>query len=361
MPSLFDILAQSQNGNGMQALAQQFGLSQQQTQSAVEALLPAFSQGLKRNTSDPYGLGSFVTAMASGQHAKYFENPAAAFSQPGVDEGNGILGHLFGSKDLSRAVASQAAQASGVSQQVLQQMLPSVASMVMGGLFKQTNNQMQAAGGFGGSGNPLGELIEQMMRQAGGGAQAPQQRQAPQPASPVDNPLGKVLQDIFGGGGQQPQGQPQQTQNPMGDNPLGRVLQDMFGGGGQQPQGQPQQTQNPMGDNPLGKVLQDMFGGGAQQPQGRTQQTQNPMGDNPLGKVLQDMFGGGQGGGMAGGQPAPQQRQAPQPAPNPSGRPSNPFDDLFGKMFETGAQQRDDYQKGMESIFDQFKQGMGRR
>ncbi|TIP95112.1 MAG: DUF937 domain-containing protein, partial [Mesorhizobium sp.] len=66
MPSLFDILAQAQNGNGMQALAQQFGLSQQQAQSAVEALLPAFSQGLKSSTSDPYGLGAFMTAMASG-------------------------------------------------------------------------------------------------------------------------------------------------------------------------------------------------------------------------------------------------------------------------------------------------------
>lgn len=295
MASLFDILAQAQNGNGMQALAQQFGLSQQQAQSAVEALLPAFSQGLKRSTSDPYGLGAFMTAMASGQHAKYFEDAGRAFSPQGVDEGNGILGHLFGSKDLSRAVASQAAQASGVSQQILQQMLPVVASMMMGGLFKQTTNQMQAAGGFGGGSNPLGEIIEQMMRQAGGGAQAPQQRQAPQPG-PMDNPFGKMLQDIFGGA--------------------------------QQPQGQPQQTPNPYGDNPLGKVLQDMFGGGAQQPQPRQ---------------------------------APQQRETPQPQANPSGRPRNPFDDLFGKMFEAGAQQRDDYQKGMESIFDQFKRGMDRR
>lgn len=284
MPSLFDILAQAQNGNGMQALAQQFGLSQQQAQSAVDALLPAFSQGLKRSTSDPYGLGAFMTAMASGQHAKYFEDASRAFSPQGVDEGNGILGHLFGSKDLSRAVASQAAQASGVSQQVLQQMLPVVASMMMGGLFKQTTNQMQA-GGFGG-GNPLGEIIEQMMRQAGGGAQAPapQQHQAPQPG-PMDNPFGKMLQDMFGGAQQ------------------------------------PQQTPNPYGDNPLGKVLQDMFGGGAQQPQ----------------------------------------REAPQPQANPSGRPRNPFDDLFGKMFEAGAKQRDDYQKGVESIFDQFKRGMDRR
>ncbi|RWF70995.1 MAG: DUF937 domain-containing protein [Mesorhizobium sp.] len=302
MPSLFDILAQAQNGNGMQALAQQFGLSQQQTQSAVEALLPAFSQGLKRNTSDPYGLGAFMTAMASGQHAKYFEDASRAFSPQGVDEGNGILGHLFGSKELSRAVASQAAQASGVSQQVLQQMLPAVASMVMGGLFKQTTDQMRAAGGFGGGSNPLGEIIEQMMRQAGGGAQAPapQQRHAP---GPMDNPLGKVLQDMFGGGAQQ------------------------------QPQTQPQQAPSPYGDNPLGKMLQDMFGGGAQQPQQPQPQPRQ----------------------------APQQRPAPQPPANPSGRPRNPFDDLFGKMFETGAQQRDDYLKGVESIFEQFKRGMDRR
>ncbi|MBZ9857125.1 DUF937 domain-containing protein [Mesorhizobium sp. CA13] len=338
MPSLFDMLAQAQNGNGMQALAQQYGLSMQQTQAAVAALLPAFSQGLQRNTADPYGLGAFMTAMASGQHAKYFEDATRAFSPQGVDEGNGILGHLFGSKDLSRAVASQAAQASGVSQQVLQQMLPALASMLMGGLFKQTTSQMQAAGGFGGGGNnPLGEIIEQMMRQGGGvQAPAPQPRQAPQPQAPMDNPLGKVLQDMFGGGTPQPQSQPQPPPDPYGDNPLGKVLQDMFGGA-PQPQGRPQ-----------------------------PQQTQSPYGDSPLGKIFEEMLRQGGGGVSGGGQPAPQpqarqQPQAPQPQTNPSGRPRNPFDDLFGKMFETGAQQRDDYQKGMESIFDQFKRGMDRR
>ncbi|WP_137931711.1 DUF937 domain-containing protein [Mesorhizobium comanense] len=345
MPTLFDMLTQAQNGNGMQALAQQYGLSMQQTQAAVAALLPAFSQGLQRNTADPYGLGAFMTAMASGQHAKYFEDATRAFSPQGLDEGNGILGHLFGSKDISRAVASQAAQATGLSQQVLQQMLPAIASMVMGGLFKQTTSQftggqMQAAGGLGGGSNPLGEIIEQMMRQGGGmQAPAPQQRQAPPPQNPMDNPLGKVLQDMFGGGTPQPQSQPQQAPNPYGDNPLGKVLQDMFGGGAQQQQqgrAQPQQTQSPYGDNPLGKIFEDM------------------------------LRQGGGGFGLPGAQPAPQpqtpqQRQPPQPQTNPSGRPRNPFDDLFGKMFETGAQQRDDYQKGVESIFDQFKRDMDRR
>src|SRR5690606_24670591 len=208
--NLFDMLSNAQNGQGMDQLARQFGLSQQQAQDAVEALLPAFSQGLKRNASDPYGVGSFLNAMASGNHAKYFEDAQNAFSPQGMAEGNGILGHLFGSKELSRAVAGQAAQATGLGQQTLQQMLPVIASMIMGGLFKQSTNQINPsqAAGFGGSGNPLQEIIEQMMRQGGqmGGGmpgqaqQAPQQRQAPQqpqgqtpgqPGDPFDNPFGK--------------------------------------------------------------------------------------------------------------------------------------------------------------------------
>jgi hypothetical protein len=104
-----------------------------------------------------------------------------------------------------------------------------------------------------------------------------------------------------------------------------------------------------------------MFGGGAQQTQGQPQPAPNPYGDNPLGKMFEEMLRPGGGFGTPGGQPAPQQPQAPQPQTNPSGRPRNPFDDIFGKMFETGAQQRDEYQKGMETIFDQFKRGMDQR
>ena len=335
--NLFDMLTNAQNGQGMDMLARQFNLSQQQTQAAVEALLPAFSQGLKRNASDPYGVGSFVNAMASGNHAKYFEDAQNAFSPQGMQEGNGILGHLFGSKDLSRAVAAQAAQATGLSQQMIQQMLPVIASMIMGGLFKQSTGQVgqgqygpgQAAAGFGGSGNPLQEIIEQMMRQGGG----------------------------MGGGTAMPGGQPQQRQAP------------------------PQQQVDPF-DNPFGKVLKDMFGGsipgmpggagdGQQEPQQRRAdpqtQTQNPWGDNPLGKIFEDMLKGAQGGGQAAPRaPSPeepgQRPRAERDASRQPGeeRPKNPYDDLFGEMFETGRKQRDEYEKNIGSIFDQFTRGMDR-
>ena len=348
--NLYDMLANAQSGQGMDQLARQFGLSQQQTREAVEALLPAFSQGLKRNASDPYGVGAFINAMASGQHAKYFEDAQKAFSPQGMQEGNGILGHLFGSKDLSRAVAAQAAQATGLGQQTLQQMLPAIASMIMGGLFKQSTGQINPsqAAGFGGSGNPLQEIIEQMMRQGGqmGGGmpggqpqQAPQQRQAPPPeqgqsGDPFDNPFGKILKDMFGGAipgmpGGMPGGQQEAPQQPA---PRQRRAE---------PEEARQRPQNP---------------------------SQNPWGDNPLGKIFEEMLKGAQGGGQGmpggqAGQPAPQpQPQRPRAGERSGqqGRKKNPYDDLFGEMFETGSKQRDEYQKGIESIFDQFSRGMDR-
>lgn len=284
MSSLFDMLAGAQNGNALNQIARQFNLSQQQAQDAMEALLPAFSQGLKRNAATPNDLGSFLSALASGQHAKYYEDASNAFSSQGLQDGNGILGHLFGSKDLSRAVAQQASQATGIGQDILKQMLPVLASMIMGGLFKQSTGQTQQAAQ---SANPLQQIIEQMMR---------------------------------GGMGQAQQSQPQAGQTPF--------------------------------ENPLGKMLEGMFGGGQPRPQSRDTQ-QPPLNNNPLGRIFEEMLGAGA------------QKAAPKPDPapktNPSGRARSPYDDLFGDMFESGAKTRDNYQQGMESIFDQFLQGMKKR
>ena len=290
MLPLFDMLNNAQNGNGIAALARQFNLSQQQAQAAVEALLPAFSQGLKRNAADPYGFGAFMTAMASGQHGKYFENAANAFSPQGIEQGNDILGHLFGSKELSRAVAGQAAQATGIGQQVLQQMLPAIAAMIMGGLFKQSTRQMQARRRSAAAGNPLGEIIEQMMRQGGAMAVSATAR--------ADR---------------------RRTRSTIRS---ARCCRTCSAARGRAP---PDRRRELI---PMATI--------------RSARSSRTCCANR------------------------KPRAAPQPAAeepaqqNPSGRPRNPYDEIFGKMFETGRQQRDDYQAGVESIFDQFKKGMDR-
>ncbi len=311
MLPLIDMMMKAGGGDAMQAMARQFGLSQQQAMSAVEALMPAFSVGLKRNAADPMGMGAFMQALGTGQHTNYFDNVAKAFDPAGIQEGNGILGHLFGSKEVSRAVAAQASAATGIGSEILKQMLPALASMVMGGLAKQTMGNMQAAAGMGG-GNVFGDVITDMMKQYTG-----QRRAEPQPEASA-NPWGKMIEDMFSGGAQQQQRQ----QNPLGDNPLGKIFEEMTKG----------------------------MAGGGQQRQQREQPQQNPMQDNPFGKMLEEMFGGGARG------------QARQEAREEAQQPTqqNPLNDVFDEMFNTGRKNQETYQRGVESIFDQFKRGMDR-
>jgi hypothetical protein len=311
MLPLIDMMMKAGGGDAMQTMARQFGLSQQQAMSAVEALMPAFSVGLKRNAADPMGMGAFMQALGTGNHANYFDNVSKAFDPAGIADGNGILGHLFGSKDVSRAVAQQAAAATGIGSEILKQMLPALASMIMGGLAKQTMGQMQAAAGMGG-GNVFGDVITDMMKQYTG-----QRRAEPQPDASA-NPWGKMIEDMFSGGAQQQQRQ----QNPLGDNPLGKIFEEMTKG---------------------------MQGGQRQREQEQARQP-NPMQDNPFGKMLEEMFGGGSRG------------QAQQEAEEPARKPArqNPLNDVFDEMFDTGRKQQETYQRGVESIFDQYLRGMDR-
>jgi len=280
MIPLFEMMTQAQNGEAMKTMAKQFGITETQVEQAMEALMPAFSTGLKRNAQSPMDVGNFLQALAGGNHAKYFEDASRAFSPEGLAEGNGILSHIFGSKDVSRAVAAQAATATGIGQNILKQMLPILAPMIMGGLYKQSTGQMQGAKG---SGNVIGDILGEMMKGGfGGGSQTA-------PSGGANNPLGQMLEGMLGGG--------------------------LFGGQSTPKSGS---GTDPLADNPLGKMFKDMLGGGAQ--------------------------------------PEP----APEPARQPSGSSKSPYEDVFGKMFESGREIQSGYQKNMESIFDQYLDGMKR-
>ncbi|MEM8636055.1 MAG: DUF937 domain-containing protein, partial [Pseudomonadota bacterium] len=136
--NLFDMIAGAAGGGALKQVGEQFGLTESQTQGAVKALLPAISGGLKRNASDPQGLQALLGALDQGQHDEYIERPERLGDASTVEDGNAILGHLLGSKDMSRQVAAQASQRSGVDNGIMKQMLPLVAAMAMGSLSKQS-------------------------------------------------------------------------------------------------------------------------------------------------------------------------------------------------------------------------------
>lgn len=220
MLPLFDMMMQAQNGAAMDAISKQFNLAQEQATKAMAALMPAFSAGLKRSTSNPYDFMGLMQAVASGNYGKYFEDMSKAFTPQGISDGNNILAQLFGSKDVSRAVAEQAAKVTGIGQEIYKQMLPVMADTLMGGLFKQTTGQMCAPV------NPfvntdMGQTIQKWLESTGF---APKQRAAPEP-SIFDNPFTQAMQLMFS----VPKPAPEQTpNNPFLDNPFAKVFQEMM-------------------------------------------------------------------------------------------------------------------------------------
>jgi hypothetical protein len=145
---LLDLLLKAQGGGAVSQLASQFGLREDQAASAVQSLLPALAGGLQRNINQG-GLEGLLGALAKGQHQRYLDDPSSLRLDSTREEGNGILGHILGSKDVSRQVAAQASARTGVSESILKKMLPVVAAMAMGAMSKQTSGTRIPGAGTG--------------------------------------------------------------------------------------------------------------------------------------------------------------------------------------------------------------------
>jgi hypothetical protein len=243
MLSLYDMMMQAQNGNAIETMARQFGLAQEQATKAVAALMPAFSEGFKRNAANPYDMAAFMQALTSGEHAKYFEDMSKAFTPQGLADGNGILGHLFGNKDVSRAIAAQAAQMTGIGQEIYKQMLPAMASTLMGGLFKQSFAPFMPGAGST-QANPFADMMQQW-------AEATGLAKKPEPANPFDNPFTQAAQEFFGAGQKK-----DAPANPFTDNPFAKAFQDMMASMGGKPaaSGKPSEPQATPADSLKGLV-----------------------------------------------------------------------------------------------------------
>lgn len=153
-----DILAQM---GGLQSMAQELGVSESQVESGAAALIPAILGGFKKQAqSQPQGvdgLGGLLEQLGGGS---LLDNVLAP--QPtNVSRGNDVLGQIFGSKDVSRAVAQNASAQSGLDSGLLKKMLPMLAMAVTGYMAKQGGQAaaVQTSPAGGGLGGLLGSLF----------------------------------------------------------------------------------------------------------------------------------------------------------------------------------------------------------
>jgi hypothetical protein len=168
--NILEMLLSAQDGGAVRSLSNRFGLSEQQTVAAVAQLLPALTGGLSAQTRQPGGLESLLGALSGGQHQRYLDNPETLQQDDTVSDGNAILGHILGSKDVSRGVAAHAAQTTGLGEGLLKQMLPVVAAMAMGALSKQTAQSNLRAEGAGAGGGGALDMLAPLLDQNGDGS-----------------------------------------------------------------------------------------------------------------------------------------------------------------------------------------------
>ena len=347
MASLYEIVGNANDGEAIQILGREFGLTPEQTQSAVAALLPAISTGLKQSTSSVDGLGNLFALM--GQHKDLpalYGDTKIALSAEGVAAGNQVLSFIFGSPEASRAVVDAAEKFSGVSSNILQKLLPVLAGIVVSGLMRSGSSASaplgaQAALGSGLGAGALGDILGQVFGRVltGGSGSAPSS----------GGGLGDILGQVLGRG----TGPAPQSPSSGGTGDIGDILGQIFGRPGP---GSPGTTSGPApqkfpipadtggqagpGGDLLGTIMREVLkgiqngtikpviigGGGPIQipmPGGQdgSGAPQIPGGDI-FGKILRDVLGGALGGGGAqmpqgGGAQIPQMPQGGQPTPPP--------------------------------------------
>ena len=167
---------------GIDAIASQLGISTAEAERGAGALLPAILGGMGQQAAPAAeapggggGLADILTQLGGGALA----TNVIASEPTEIDKGNTILGQIFGSKDVSRQVAGDAAQSSGLDPATLKKMLP-ILAMLVGGYLSSRSGK-----GGGGLGGIIGSVLGSMAgNQAGGG---------------LGGGLGAILGSVLGG------------------------------------------------------------------------------------------------------------------------------------------------------------------
>lgn len=163
--ALLDLVNRFGGPQAVADMAARVGLSPEATQSAMAALMPAVAGGMANHvaTNGPAALDEAAapaTTVVAGE---------GAASDAAVAHGGGLLGSLFGGRDVTSAVAGHAATATGLDVSKLEALLPMVATLAAGALSHAGGTPATGTGAApaGGIGGMLGGLVGQF---TGGGA-----------------------------------------------------------------------------------------------------------------------------------------------------------------------------------------------
>ncbi|GMA14504.1 DUF937 domain-containing protein [Deinococcus metallilatus] len=144
-------------GQAQQTVGSRLGTSPQQTEAALEAAVPLLLGAMTRNAQTPGGAEALSGAL--DQHDGQALDLFGQGQMPDMQEGQKILGHVFGNQQ--QAAANAVSRRAGIDPQLALQILSMVAPLVLAYLSRrrQGQTQGQAGGQSGGLGGILGSIL----------------------------------------------------------------------------------------------------------------------------------------------------------------------------------------------------------
>nr|WP_315016751.1 DUF937 domain-containing protein [uncultured Campylobacter sp.] len=126
------------NSSGMiDAMSQKSGLATNDVEAVISKIAPIFMQRANENFKSDADSSNFLDMIRRSN----LDEMADAPQNISVAEGNELLGVLTGSKENSRALASDVGSQLGISADSIKTLLPMIAPMIAGML----NNQLKAS------------------------------------------------------------------------------------------------------------------------------------------------------------------------------------------------------------------------
>ncbi len=169
--AVVDVMDMLRRSGGIEAVSKQLGIPPAMATAGADALVPAILGGFSKQAgasgSGESGLGALIGMLGTLGGGALAANVLGP-EETNVGKGNEVLGQIFGSKEVSRTVAADAAGKTGIDPAVLKKMLPVLAMLVGGYLSARAGGSgSEGSGGLGGLGSILGSVLGG--EQAGGG------------------------------------------------------------------------------------------------------------------------------------------------------------------------------------------------
>lgn len=185
MSGLDDLLSQIPTSD----IADRIGADEADVDKAVRLLVPVLVGGLHENAQNPDHAGT-ISSAADDHAASGLLDGGVSLEQ--VDQSNGqqAVARIFGGHDSAK-VAGALAGESGVSGDLLKQLLPILAPIVLAYIGKQLGQQGGSPAPQGSSGGALNDVLGSILGEMAGGNKSL--------GSVLGNVLGSKAGDILGG------------------------------------------------------------------------------------------------------------------------------------------------------------------